>query len=181
MIIESVLNEVRFPIVSAPMRSIVKRSPSGGGVGVALSAADPLGVGVPKPEKTSVAATWARYTIAAAPACGAIEIKSASAKSTAERRVRCSRQEIADILAYAIKLNAAPSADALSLAALKGEIVALKARETKRDKDAETARSVAQHISFADPQYLSRDDVPAEAVETERRIVEAFNVLELTL
>ena len=43
----------------------------------------------------------------------------------------------------AIKLNAAPSADALSLAALKGEIVALKARETKRDKDAETARLVA--------------------------------------
>ena len=38
--------------------------------------------------------------------------------------------------------------------------------------DAETARSVAQHISFADPQYLSRDDVPAEAVESERRIVE---------
>lgn len=41
--------------------------------------------------------------------------------------------------------------------------------------DAETARSVAQHISFADPQYLSRDDVPAEAVETERRIVEEIS------
>ncbi|GAA2232148.1 translation elongation factor Ts [Herbiconiux moechotypicola] len=37
--------------------------------------------------------------------------------------------------------------------------------------DAETARSIAQHISFADPQYLSRDDVPAEAVEKERAIV----------
>jgi elongation factor Ts len=37
--------------------------------------------------------------------------------------------------------------------------------------DAETARSVAQHISFADPQYLSRDDVPADAVEKERAIV----------
>jgi elongation factor Ts len=41
--------------------------------------------------------------------------------------------------------------------------------------DAETARSVAQHISFADPQYLSRDDVPAEAVDTERRIVEEIS------
>ena len=41
--------------------------------------------------------------------------------------------------------------------------------------DAETARSVAQHISFADPQYLSRDDVPAEAVESERRIVEEIS------
>ncbi|WP_066042638.1 translation elongation factor Ts [Herbiconiux solani] len=37
--------------------------------------------------------------------------------------------------------------------------------------DAETARSIAQHISFADPQYLSRDDVPSEAVEKERAIV----------
>jgi elongation factor Ts len=37
--------------------------------------------------------------------------------------------------------------------------------------DAETARSIAQHISFADPQYLSRDDVPTEAVEKERAIV----------
>jgi len=25
--------------------------------------------------------------------------------------------------------------------------------------------SVAQHISFADPQYLTRDEVPAETVE----------------
>ena len=90
MIMESVLNEVRFPMVSAPTNSMVKRSPSGGGVGVgvALSAADPLGVGVPKPEKTSVAATWARYTTAAAPACGAMEIRRASANRIAERRVR---------------------------------------------------------------------------------------------
>ncbi|MBA8847305.1 translation elongation factor Ts [Microcella alkalica] len=41
--------------------------------------------------------------------------------------------------------------------------------------DAETARSIAQHISFADPQYLSRDEVPSEAVETERRIVEEIS------
>ncbi|MGV2983888.1 translation elongation factor Ts [Microbacterium sp. AGC85] len=37
--------------------------------------------------------------------------------------------------------------------------------------DAETARSIAQHISFANPSYLSRDDVPADAVEKEREIV----------
>lgn len=41
--------------------------------------------------------------------------------------------------------------------------------------DAETARSVAQHISFADPQYLSRADVPAAEVENERRIVEEIS------
>ena len=37
--------------------------------------------------------------------------------------------------------------------------------------DAETARSVAQHIAFADPQYLTREEVPAETVEKEREIV----------
>jgi elongation factor Ts len=41
--------------------------------------------------------------------------------------------------------------------------------------DAETARSIAQHISFADPQYLSRDDVPPAEVEKERRIVEQIS------
>ncbi|WP_337003136.1 MULTISPECIES: translation elongation factor Ts [unclassified Microbacterium] len=38
-------------------------------------------------------------------------------------------------------------------------------------EDAETARSIAQHISFANPTYLSREDVPADAVEKEREIV----------
>lgn len=37
--------------------------------------------------------------------------------------------------------------------------------------DAETARSLAQHISFANPSYLSRDDVPEADVEKEREIV----------
>ncbi len=37
--------------------------------------------------------------------------------------------------------------------------------------DAATARSIAQHISFANPTYLSREDVPAADVEKEREIV----------
>jgi elongation factor Ts len=41
--------------------------------------------------------------------------------------------------------------------------------------DAETARSIAQHISFADPLYLGRDDVPPAEVENERRIVEQIS------
>ncbi len=44
-----------------------------------------------------------------------------------------------------------------------------------RGDDAETARSIAQHISFADPVYLSRDDVPPAEVENERRIVEQIS------
>ncbi len=41
--------------------------------------------------------------------------------------------------------------------------------------DADIARSIAQHISFADPQYLTRDEVPAADVDTERRIVEEIS------
>jgi elongation factor Ts len=41
--------------------------------------------------------------------------------------------------------------------------------------DAETARGIAQHISFAAPIYLTRDDVPPSEVETERRIVETIS------
>lgn len=37
--------------------------------------------------------------------------------------------------------------------------------------DADTARSIAQHISFANPSYLTREDVPAAEVEKEREIV----------
>jgi elongation factor Ts len=41
--------------------------------------------------------------------------------------------------------------------------------------DAETARSIAQHISFANPEYVTKDEVPADAVEKERRIVEEIS------
>ncbi|MDO9395766.1 MAG: translation elongation factor Ts [Herbiconiux sp.] len=70
------------------------------------------------------------------------------------------------------------------IARLEGENFEIYLHKTSKDlppqvgvvvaytgSDAETARSIAQHISFADPQYLSRDDVPAEAVEKERAIV----------
>src|SRR3712207_5689414 len=36
----------------------------------------------------------------------------------------------------------------------------------------EAARSLAMHIAAARPRYLSRGEVPAEAVETERRVAE---------
>ncbi|MEV5282014.1 MULTISPECIES: translation elongation factor Ts [unclassified Streptomyces] len=41
------------------------------------------------------------------------------------------------------------------------------------DKDnAEVAKGIAQHIAAFAPRYLSREDVPAEVVETERRVAE---------
>ncbi len=47
--------------------------------------------------------------------------------------------------------------------------------EVTGDRDAATqaGKDVAQHIAAFAPTYLSRDDVPAEVVENERRIAEA--------
>jgi len=39
-------------------------------------------------------------------------------------------------------------------------------------EDAETAKDVAQHIAAFGPTYLTREDVPAEVVENERRLAE---------
>ncbi len=73
-------------------------------------------------------------------------------------------------------------------AKISGESFAIYLHKTNKDlppqvgvvlgysgKDKETARSVAQHISFADPQFLSREDVPEETVAAERRIVEEIS------
>ncbi|MFC5432370.1 translation elongation factor Ts [Microbacterium suwonense] len=67
---------------------------------------------------------------------------------------------------------------------LKGDALSVYLHRTSKDlppqigvvvaytgDDAETARSIAQHISFANPSYLSREDVPAADVEKEREIV----------
>jgi elongation factor Ts len=74
------------------------------------------------------------------------------------------------------------------LAVVKGDKFAIYLHKTNKDlppqvgvvvgysgDDAETARSIAQHISFADPQYLTRDEVPTADVEAERRIVEEIS------
>jgi elongation factor Ts len=39
--------------------------------------------------------------------------------------------------------------------------------------DAETARSVAMHIAAMRPRFVTRDEIPADLVESERRIAEA--------
>lgn len=70
------------------------------------------------------------------------------------------------------------------VATLTGEKFAIYLHKTSQDlppqigvivaytgEDADTARSVAQHISFANPSYLSREDVPEAVVEKERAIV----------
>ena len=45
-------------------------------------------------------------------------------------------------------------------------------RCSTRGGSEDAARSLAMHIAAARPRYLSREEVPAEAVETERRVAE---------
>ncbi len=74
------------------------------------------------------------------------------------------------------------------VAAVSGDSFAVYLHRTNKDlppqvgvvvayqgSDADTARSIAQHISFADPQYLTRDEVPADVVDKERAIVEEIS------
>ncbi|SMQ62545.1 translation elongation factor Ts [Agreia sp. VKM Ac-1783] len=74
------------------------------------------------------------------------------------------------------------------LAVVTGDAFAIYLHKTSKDlppqvgvvvgytgSDADTARSIAQHISFANPEFLAREDVPVEAVENERRIVEEIS------
>ena len=44
--------------------------------------------------------------------------------------------------------------------------------------DEEVAHEVAVHIAFAKPQYLTRDEVPADAVEAERKTIEEISINE---
>jgi elongation factor Ts len=72
-----------------------------------------------------------------------------------------------------------------TVASVPGEQFAIYLHKTSKDLppqvgvvvgytggDAETARSIAQHIAFAAPKVLSRDEVPADEVARERAIVE---------
>jgi elongation factor Ts len=118
--------------------------------------------------------------LAAIVAAGADSVDQALAASAGGGTVSSMIEDQAAIIGEKVELR--------RVAKLSGEGFAVYLHKTNKDlppqvgvvvaysgKDAETARSVAQHISFADPQYLSRDDVPAEAVETERRIVEEIS------
>jgi len=46
------------------------------------------------------------------------------------------------------------------------------------DSSAELAHDVAVHIAFARPKYLTRDDVPADVVEAERKTLETITLNE---
>ena len=118
--------------------------------------------------------------LAAAVAAGADSAESALAAPAAGGTIASMIDGEAAILGEKVELR--------RIAKLTGDNFAIYLHRTNKDlppqvgvvvaysgSDQETARSVAQHISFADPQYLAREDVPADAVENERRIVEEIS------
>jgi len=118
--------------------------------------------------------------IDAVAAAGSTTVEEALAAPAGSKTVADLISEEAAILGEKIELR--------RLASISGEKFAVYLHKTSKDlppqvgvvvgyggDDAETARSIAQHISFADPQYLAREDVPADLVESERRIVEEIS------
>jgi elongation factor Ts len=116
----------------------------------------------------------------AAVAAGATTVEEALAAPAAGETVADLINNEAAILGEKLELR--------RLAVVKGDAFAIYLHKTSKDlppqvgvvvgytgADADTARSIAQHISFANPEYLAREDVPAEAVENERRIVEEIS------
>ena len=116
----------------------------------------------------------------AAAAAGATTVEEALAAPAGSQTVAELIGDEAAILGEKVELR--------RIAVVNGEHFAIYLHKTSKDlppqvgvvlgyagDDAETARSIAQHISFANPTYLTREDVPADEVENERRIVEEIS------
>jgi elongation factor Ts len=118
-----------------------------------------------------------------------LEAVAAAGASTVEEALAASAgsQSVADLIGGEAAILG-EKVELRRVALISGEKFAIYLHKTNKDlppqvgvivgysgDDAETARSIAQHISFADPQYLSREDVPAADVENERRIVEEIS------
>ena len=122
----------------------------------------------------------AEKVVEAAAAAGAENAEAALAASAGDVSVEQLIGDEAAIIGEKVELR--------RVRTLKGDNFAVYMHKTSKDlppqigvvvaysgDDAETARSIAQHISFANPSYLSREDVPAEEVEKERQIVTAIS------
>ncbi|THG34995.1 elongation factor Ts [Glaciibacter flavus] len=122
----------------------------------------------------------ADVVLAAVAASGASTVEEALAADASGKTVATVIDEEAAILGEKVELR--------RVALVSGENFSIYLHKTSKDlppqvgvvlgyagTDAETARSVAQHISFANPEYLSREDVPADAVEKERALVEQIS------
>lgn len=114
--------------------------------------------------------------VAAAAAAGADSVEAALAADADDQTVEQLISDEAAIIGEKVELR--------RVRTIRGEKFEVYLHKTSKDlppqvgvvlaytgDDAETARSIAQHISFANPSFLTRDDVPEADVEKEREIV----------
>ena len=120
--------------------------------------------------------TLADVVLNAASAARAGSVEEALAAQAGDKTVADLVAQDSAVLGEKVELRRVVSVDA--------DAIAIYLHKTSKDlppqvgvvvgytgSDADTARSIAQHIAFADPQYLTRDEVPADLVEKEREIV----------
>jgi elongation factor Ts len=72
-----------------------------------------------------------------------------------------------------LESNAGATASYIHGAGKIGVLVQLDSDKADDPKIAETARMLAMHVAAASPQYLSRNDVPADVIEREKDIMRA--------
>jgi len=118
----------------------------------------------------------AEKVLDAVAASGATDVESGRAASLDGKTVGAYIDDEAALLGEKVELR--------SVKQVKGDQFAIYLHKTSKDlppqvgvvlgysgDDAETARSVAQHIAVYDPKFATRDEVPAETVEHERQVL----------
>lgn len=118
----------------------------------------------------------ASEVLGAVAAAGATDVASGNAAPLNDTTVQAHIDAEAALLGEKVELRA--------VVQVKGEDFAIYLHKTSKDlppqvgvvlgysgTDAETARSVAQHIAVYDPKYATRDEVPAQTVEHERQVL----------
>jgi elongation factor Ts len=118
----------------------------------------------------------AEKVLDAVAAADATDVESAKAAPLGDTTVQAYIDDEAALLGEKVELR--------SVKQVRGEQFAIYLHKTSKDlppqvgvvlgyagDDAETARSVAQHIAVYDPKYATRQEVPAETVEHERQVL----------
>jgi elongation factor Ts len=118
----------------------------------------------------------AAEVLGAVAAAGATDVASGNAAPLNGKTVESYINDEAALLGEKVELR--------SVAQVKGDEFAIYLHKTSKDlppqvgvvlgyagADAETARSVAQHIAVYDPKFATREEVPAETVEHERQVL----------
>jgi elongation factor Ts len=118
----------------------------------------------------------AEMVLDAVATAGAADIDTAKAAPLDSTTVQAYIDDEAALLGEKVELR--------SVKQVRGEQFAIYLHKTSKDlppqvgvvlgyagDDADTARSVAQHIAVYDPRFTTREDVPAETVEHERQVL----------